>query len=218
MPKLIKMGGYDNEISHLDKVLPKSGITKGDLINYCKDIASIALPYYENRPLTMERCPNGIQKECFIQKEIPDYFPEWIERTKLAKKEGYIKQVLINNKATMIYLANQACITFHLALSKIDKIHYPSYLIFDLDPSIEDISLLKCVAKRVNELLDYLSLRGFIQTTGSHGFHVYVPLNRELTFEGVHAFAKKCAFYLAQAYPQEITIEQSKEKRGKRIF
>jgi len=219
MAEIVKITGHEIELSHLDKILfPKSEITKGDLINYYKDIAKKALPYYKNRPLTMERAPNGIQKESFIQKEIPDYFPKWIERTKLSKKDGQIEHVLVNNAATLVYVANQACITFHLTLSRADKIHYPSYLIFDLDPSTEDVPLLKEVAKQVNALMEDLGLKGFLQTTGSRGFHIYVPLKRDLTFEKVRGFAKKCAGYLALKYPEEMTIEQSKEKRGKRVL
>ncbi|OJW53299.1 MAG: hypothetical protein BGO67_00925 [Alphaproteobacteria bacterium 41-28] len=217
--KVIQIKGHKIELSHLDKVLfPKSEITKEELVNYYNNINSIVLPLYKNRPLTMERCPDGIDKQNFIQKDAPSYFPPWIDRYELKKEKGTIKQVLVNNAATLVYLANQACITFHLALSKVDKIHYPSYLIFDLDPSIEDIMLLKKVVKYVKELIDLLELKGFIKTTGSRGFHIYISLKREHTFEKVHDFAKVFATYLAKKYPQEITIEQSKARREKRVL
>lgn len=217
--KIIKIEKHKIELSNLDKVLfPKSRITKGDLINYYEKMSSIILPLYENRPLTMLRCPDGIHKQQFIQKEAPDYFPEWIDRYKLTKKGGQTEHALVNNKATLVYLANQACITFHVCLSKVDKIKYPSYLIFDLDPSTEDINLLKKVVGRVKELIDFLGLKGFLQTTGSRGFHIYVPLKRELTFTKIHHFAKEFAISLARKYPKEITIEQSKAKREKRVF
>jgi len=217
--KGIQIDGHIIDVSHLDKVLfPKSGITKEELVTYYNNISSMVLPLYENRPLTMQRCPDGIDKQNFIQKGVPDYFPPWIDRYKLTKEKGTIEQVLVNNAATMAYLANQACITFHLGLSQVDKIHYPNYLIFDLDPSIEDIVLLKKVVKYVKELIDHLELKGFIKTTGSRGFHIYIPLKREHTFEKVHDFAKVFATYLSKKYPQEITIEQSKSKREKRVL
>lgn len=216
---IIKIDKYEIEVSNLDKVLfPKSGITKGDLINYYRDIALHALPLYRNRPLTMQRCPDGIQRQNFMQKEIPDYFPSWIDHKVLSKKEGSVQHVLVNKAATFVYLANQTCITFHLGLSTIDKIDYPSYLLFDLDPSSKDLELLKQVAIHVKELADSLELKSFIQTTGSRGFHVYIPLKREFHFEQVHAFAKDFASTLVQQYPDKITIEQSKEKRGSRIY
>jgi bifunctional non-homologous end joining protein LigD len=216
---IIHVDAYEIEISNLKKVLfPKSGITKGELITYYHKIASRALPFYRDRPLTMQRCPDGIQHQNFMQKEIPHYFPSWIEQKELPKKEGSIRHALVNNAATFVYLANQACVAFHLGLSTIDKADYPSYLLFDLDPSSEDIGLLKQVALRVKELSDSLGLGSFIQTTGSRGFHIYIPLKRELPFEPVHSFAKEFASYLAEQYPDEITIEQSKEKRDVRIF
>lgn len=219
MTKVIKIDEYEIEVANLDKVLfPKSGITKGNLINYYSDIASLALSLYKDRPLTMQRCPDGIQRQSFMQKEIPDYFPSWIDQKELSKKDGSVRHVLVNKKATFVYLANQACITFHLGLSTIDKIDYPGYLLFDLDPSSEDLSLLKQVALYVKELNDSLGLTSFIQTTGSRGFHIYIPLKRDLPFERVHAFAKDFASHLAQKYPNEITIELSKEKRDTRVF
>ncbi len=217
--KRIKIGQHELEVSHLDKVFfPKSGITKGDLLSYYSDVASFAVPLYENRPLTMQRCPEGITKECFIQKEIPNYFPQWIDRFDIPKKEGHLTQALINKKETLVYLADQACITFHLGLSKVDKIHSPRYLIFDIDPSKEDEPLLKNVVKHIKDLIDLLDLKGFIQTTGSRGFHIYIPLKREFSFKRVHDFSKKFAAFLAHKYPDEITIEQSKAKRGKRVL
>jgi bifunctional non-homologous end joining protein LigD len=215
----IAINGYSIELSHLDKVFfPKSGLTKRDLVFYYKEIASIALPFYENRPLTMLRCPDGVNNQAFMQKEAPGYLPEWIDQYKITKKDGYVNHILVNKEATFVYLANQACITFHLGLSKIDKIHYPNYLILDIDPSEENALLLKSVIKRIKEVMDYLELQSFIQTTGSRGYHIYIPLQRRHSFKKTHEFAKNFATYLANKYPQEITIEQSKAKRGNRVF
>lgn len=217
--KTIKIGKHTIKCSQLDKIFfPKSGITKGDVISYYEDIAPFALPLYKDRPLTMQRSPDGIEGEIFIQKNIPSYFPKWIDYYDVSIKEDTLRQVLVNQEATLIYLANQACVTFHLGLSKIDKIRYPSYLIFDLDPSVDDIILLKNVVKHIKQLLDDLSVKAFIQTTGSRGFHIYIPLKREATFTASHAFSKKFATYLAQKHPQEISITQSKNKRGGKVF
>jgi len=217
--KVIEIEGHEIELSNLDKVFfPKSGITKGELINYYDDISSLVLPLYKDRLLTMLRCPDGIQEQQFIQKKIPAYFPKWIDRHTLSAEEKSLTQALVNSKASLIYIANQGCVSFHLNLSTIDKLKYPNYLIFDLDPSSEDLKLLKSVVNRVKDFLDNLGLKSFIQTTGSHGFHIYVPLKRDLDFDKIHLFAKECASYLAKEYPDEITIEQRKEKRGKRVL
>lgn len=217
--EVITLDGYEIGLKNLNKILfPQSGITKKDVINYYKDIAKIALPYYRNRPLTMQRCPNGILQQNFIQKNIPLYFPKWIDRWELPKKDGKVEYILANKPATLVYLANQACITCHLGLSEVNKINYPRYLLFDLDPSDENVALLKLVAKKIKAFSIDLGLTPYIQTTGSRGFHIYIPLDRTSPFEEVHVFARTFATFLSQKYPQEITIEQRKEERRNRIF
>lgn len=217
--KTVIIDGHEIELSNLDKILfPKSGLTKQDLISYYKDVAARALPFYKNRPLTMVRCPDGIDHQNFMQKEAPSYLPNWIDRYTMTKKDGHVRHVLVNNQATFVYLANQACISFHLALSCANKIHNPRLLLFDIDPSCEDMTLLKGVLKKVKELLDGLGLRGFLQTTGSRGFHVCVPLKPIHTFDQTHEFAKLFAQHLVQLYPQEMTTAQSKAKREQRVF
>src|SRR5256885_646247 len=126
---ITKIEGREIKLSNLNKVLfPQSGITKGGLITYYTEMSEWILPFYKNHPLTMWRCPDGINHQQFYQKAIPEYFPDWVERFKLSKKGGYTEHVLINNKATIVYLANQACITFHLNLAQINKPNYPNYL------------------------------------------------------------------------------------------
>ena len=108
----IKSGRYSIEITHSDKVLfGKSGITKNDLINYYQTIAPIMVPYCDDRPISMQRFPNGITEEGFFQKEAGDYFPTWITRVAIPKQtDGVVHYVVIDKPATLIYLANQGCI------------------------------------------------------------------------------------------------------------
>ncbi len=215
--KIVNIDGHEIALSNLDKVFfPESVITKGDVISFYEDISPLMLPFCKNRFLTMWRCPDGIQAQQFVQKNASPYFPKWIKRRAL-KQEG-IKYVLLNDTAALIYLANQACVSFHITLSKVEKSHYPTYLIFDLDPSGADLMVLKKVVKMVKALLDELGLPSFIQTTGSHGFHIYVPLKQDTTFKKAHDFVKACAQYLINKHPEFITIEQRKNKRGNRVL
>lgn len=219
MSTRVKIGGHEVELSHLDKVwFPQSGITKGDVLAYYDDMSSLILPLYKDHALTMLRCPDGIKGEQFMQKNVPDYFPEWIETYTVPKDDGQTKYALVNNKATLLYIANQGCISFHLSLSKVDKFKYPCYLIFDFDPSVPDLKLLKKVVKWTKELMDELGLPAFLQTTGSEGFHIYVPLKREVTNDESLAFAKECGRHLVKEHPHEITIEMKKDKRGDKVF
>lgn len=211
--------GHTIGLSNLDKVLfPQSGITKGDLVEYYRRIAQVALPHYRDRPLTMQRFPDGIGKDGFYQKDIPDYFPDWIDRVRLDKEGGTVTHAVANNSATLVYLANQGCVTPHLGLARRDKPDHPDRLIFDLDPSDDNIDTLRTAAESVKSALDRVSLGSFIQTTGSRGVHIVVPLDRSAAFDDVRAFARALMQHTAEANPDLLTIEQRKDKRGKRVF
>ncbi len=217
----IRCGRYVIETSHEDKILfTPTPITKGALINYYTAIASVMLPYMKNHPLTMLRYPNGIDHEGFYQKDTPDYFPSWIDRITIKKKEGgSTTYVVCNNKATLVYLANQSCITPHLWLSRADKLDYPDRMIFDIDPAERtNFSTVRMVALRLKKILEDLDLTPFAMTTGSHGMHVIVPLNRRANFDTVRTFARTVAEILVADDPKNITLELNKAKRKNRIF
>lgn len=216
----IKVGRYSIETSREDVILfPESGLTKGDLINYYKRIAPIMLPYVKNRPISMQRFPNGIDDESFYQKDAPDYFPPWISRAPIAKHEGgHVNYVVINNEATLVYLANQACIVVHIWLSKIDKIDKPDRMIFDLDPSGSDFSEIRKAALMFHDFLSELGLEPFAMTTGSRGIHVVVPLLRQHPFDWVRSCAQDIGTVFVNRHPRMFTMEIRKEKRETCIF
>lgn len=217
----IKSGRYTIEISNSDKILfGKSGVTKGDLVEYYQKIAPLMLPYCENRPISMHRFPNGIHHEGFFQKEAGSYFPEWITRISIPKEsDGVVHYVVIDKPATLIYLANQGCITPHIWLSRTDNIHKPDRMIFDLDPAdFHSFADVQHVAKELKKILDECGLPTFCMLTGSRGAHIIVPLKRLHTFDEVRTFAHDVAKLLAQQFPQLITVTLHKASRGKRVF
>lgn len=216
-----EFGDHSFEVSNLDKVFfPKEGYTKGDLIEYYEKISDTILPYLKDRPLTMIRFPNGIDDKRFYQKDEPDYFPKWIKTKSVSKKEGgKTNYVVCNDKETLVYLANQACVTPHIWLSKIDKIEKPDRLIFDLDPSNGDFSEVKTAAKQVKKLLeDELGLLVFVMTTGSRGLHVVAPIKPKKTFDEVREFAQEAAKYLESQHPDTMTTAVRKNKREDKLF
>ena len=221
MEQEIKFGRKSFEVSSLDKVFfPKEGYTKGDLIEYYEKIADTMLPYLKDRPVTMIRFPNGIEDKQFYQKDAPDYFPDWI-KTKAIKKQdgGKTSYVVCNDKATLVYLANQACITPHIWLSRKDKPDYPDRMIFDLDPSKDNFDEVKDAARKIRKLLEsQLGLPVFIMTTGSRGLHVVVPIKRTKKFDEVREFAQKAARYLEKQYPDPMTTAARKNKREDKLF
>ncbi len=218
----MNFGKYSVKISNEKKIFfPKSKITKGDLIDYYNKIADVMIPHIKDRPVSMLRLPDGLKGETFFQKDASDYFPKWIVTKKVKKKGGYVNHVICNNQATLVYLANQACITPHVWLSKIKKLNYPDRLIFDLDPPGKkiDFNSVKKAAKIFYKFLTKeLELNTYLMTTGSRGLHVVIPINARENFDTVREFGQNIAKVISNRHPKELTIEVRKNKRKGRIF
>lgn len=209
------------KVTNPEKILfPKSKITKGEFFDYHEKIAKKMLPWMKGRPISMLRFPNGIKGEIFYQKNISEYFPNWIKSCTVAREAGKsIRMVICNDADTLLYLANQVC-TPHLWLSHSDKLNYPDRLIFDFDPpSKDDFPLVKQAAYECKAFVEKkLGLKSFLMTTGSKGLHVVIPIKREYTFVEVRSFAKKIAVYLEMQNPDQYTTELNIKKRKGRLF
>jgi bifunctional non-homologous end joining protein LigD len=217
----IRLGGHSVKLSNTGKVLfPADGVTKGDLIGYYRDVASSMVPYLRDRPLVMARHPDGIDGERIFQKNVPDYFPDWVKRVKLPKRDGEVLHAVCDNAATLVYLANQACIEPHIFLSRIDRLDAPDQIVFDLDPPDPSrFADARRAALQLRHVLEEeLELTTFVKTTGGKGLHVHVPLDRGAAFDDVRGVARQIAQTLAEAHPDEMTTEQRKDKRGDRLF
>lgn len=215
----ITFGTISVQTSSHDKILfPEDGITKGELIEYYRRIADVMVPHLRRRPLNMRRFPNGIGQSGFFQQEMPDYFPEWIDRIEVDKEGGRIVHVLCDKPATLVYLANQNMITPHVWLSRVEHLHRPDQVIFDLDPSSDDFSAVRDAAKVIRKAFEERGLKAYLMTTGSRGVHVRAPIRPEHPFDAVRAFAREIANELTAAYPDALTIEQRKKKRLGRIY
>jgi bifunctional non-homologous end joining protein LigD len=217
--EILRVDGHEVDITRPEKVLfPEDGITKGDLIRYYQRISPWMLPHLEGRPLALQRFPDGIDKPGFFQKAAAAYYPGWIKKVTVQKEGGTVKHVVCDDVATLVYLANQACITPHIWLSRIDKLQFPDQMIFDLDPSTEDFAAVIDAALALKGVLDDLELPAYIRATGSRGLHVAVPLNREQDFDAVRAFARSVAEIIVARDPSRYTLEQYKSKRRGRVF
>ena len=215
----LEVGGRAVPVSSPGKLLfPDDGITKADLAGYYARIAETMLPHLKCRPISMLRYPDGIEGESFFQKDVPDYFPDWIRRAEVEKEGGTLEMMIAEEPAALVYLASQACITPHVWLSLIDRPQRPDRLIFDFDPSGDDFGPVREGARRMRELLEELDLVPFVMTTGSRGLHVTVPLDRSADFDAVRAFARGCAELLVARRPDHLTVEHRKAKRGGRVY
>lgn len=216
-----RVGGIPVQLSHLDKVFfPDDGISKGDLVGYYEQMAPRIIRYLRDRPLVMERYPDGITGQRLVQKNVPGYFPGWVTRAEVRKQGGVVSHVVGDKPATLVYLANQACIELHVFLSSLAALDRPDQLVFDLDPPDEAGFSQACRhALNLRELLEgELGLAAFVKTTGGKGLHVHVPLRPERDFDAVRGFAREVAAVLASRHPRELTLEQRREQRGQRIY
>jgi bifunctional non-homologous end joining protein LigD len=218
---VLRIGSREIALSHLDKEYFPGQYTKEDVIDYYRRIAPVMLPHLRGRPVSMQRYPDGITGQSFFQKEIPDYFPEWISRATFARRNGgRITHVLTNDVATLVYLAGQGCLVPHVWLSRADKPEIPDRLIFDLDPpDAAAFSRVKKAAFLLRDLLeDELGLVSVPMLTGSRGVHVLVPLRRRAPFDRVRALAGETAAILVRRHPDLVTVEHRKAKRGACIY
>jgi bifunctional non-homologous end joining protein LigD len=207
------------KVSRPDKVLfPDDGITKGDLAAYYEGVAKPMLRHIRGRPISMQRFPDGIGKHGFFHKDVPDHFPDWIRRVEVPKKNGTVTHALVCDARTLVYLADQACITPHVWLSRADRLEQPDRLVFDLDPSNGSFGDVRRAARSIGELVQELGLSPFAMTTGSRGLHVWVPLRREAGFDDVRRFARDLGRVMVDRVPDALTLEARKQKRGDRIL
>ena len=204
------------------KVLwPQAGYTKGDLIDYYEQMADWLLPYLKDRPLSLNRFPNGIDGGSFFQKETPEHAPDWIETVLVESKhrdEVETRFVLCNDRSTLLYLANQAAIELHPWSSRRGALESPDWAILDLDPTTGDFSLVVRVARAAEELLGELGLRPYLKTSGAKGLHIYIPLVAGYTYEQVRMFCEGVARLIAIREPALATIERSKPRRDGKVY
>ncbi|NLO06676.1 MAG: ATP-dependent DNA ligase [candidate division WS1 bacterium] len=218
----MKIGGHDIDISSREKVFfPDAGLTKGDVIDYYDAIADTIIPHIRRYGVSMQRFPDGLQGGSFYNKNTPDYFPDWIRTVTVPKREGGSYDApIVDSRAALIYLADQAVLTPHLYLARTDDLEHPDRMIYDLDPpeGTEDFSAVRQAALDVRSVLEEVDLSGWIMTTGSKGFHVVVPLDRSADYDQVRDFARSVATVLLRRHQDRYTLEQRKAKRAGRVF
>lgn len=223
--RTVRAGRRTVEIHRPDKVLFPGGgggdapeYTKADLVDYVRSVAPYMLPHLRGRPLMLERHPDGVGGGRFMQKNTPEHYPEWIGRVEVPKEGGTVLHTLCEDTATLVYLADQACLTLHRWLSRTRAPDRPDRLVVDLDPAGDDFPAVRRAAHRVRELLDELGLPSAPMTTGSRGVHVVVPLNGRHGFDEVREFARDLADLLAREHPDELTTAARKKERGDRLY
>lgn len=199
-------------------LFPDDGITKGELASYYEAIAPVMLPHIRNRPVTMERYPAGIGKKGFMQKDVSKGFPEWLMRVEVPKKDGTVNHPLVTDVRSLLWLANQNCITPHVWVSRAPKVFQPDICVFDLDPAADEPERLRLAALMLRDVLLELGLPSWVKTSGSKGFHIAVPVDSKTGSGDVNRFAYGVARLLIKRDPENLTLEFSKADRAGRIL
>jgi bifunctional non-homologous end joining protein LigD len=214
----VTVDGHALKLSNWDKVLfPQTGFTKGDLIAYYARIAPAVLPHLHNRPLTLKRYPGGVDAPFFYEKNSPSHRPEWVQTARV----GDIDYTLVQDRATLVWLANLADVELHtsLSLAGAGGLGSPTMLVFDLDPG-PPATVVECceVALVLRGLFAALGLQSVAKVSGSKGMQVYVPLNADVTYAQTKPFARRVAEALAQRLPELVVSRMSKTLRPGRVF
>ena len=207
------------DLSNLDKVLfPDDDVMKAEVIEYYLKLAPTMLNHIRGRALSMIRFPDGIYGEQFFQKHRPDWTPDWIDYKRLGQ-ERLKEYVVAREEATLVWLANLACLEIHQIHSFSDKSDKPDYIVYDLDPPEEgyDFEDLKPVAFKLKELLERYNYHVFVKTTGGKGLHLVTPIETNYSFEECFQAAKKVASDFIQRN-DETTLHIKKESRKGRVL
>jgi bifunctional non-homologous end joining protein LigD len=217
----LTIDGHRLKFTNLNKVLfPKDGYTKRDLLNYYDAVAHLILPHLKDRPLSLKRYPNGIDAEYFFQKDMPANQGSWLRKVKIwsehtdsKKRAGPIHYVFADNRASLLYLTNLACIDQNPWMSRVDSIDSPDFVLIDLDPYECGYDKIVEAALLVRNVLDSIGMTGYPKTTGGDGMHIYVPLEPVYTYEQSRTFAELLARLVIAERPGLFTTPRSVAQR-----
>ncbi len=225
MPKtsqLTQVGKRKLELSNLDKVLyPADRILKAELIEYYLKIAPTILAHLKGRPLSLVRYPDGIDGERFFQKNRPEWAPQWIEHVVLGAgdKGETVDYIIATEDASLVWLANLACIELHQMHCRSPLFNRPDYFVFDLDPPEEfEFQKLVSIALDLKDLIENFGYHPFVKTTGRKGLHIVVPIEQKWTFDEVFKTAKELAELFVKSHSQSTTMFIKKEFRKGRVL
>lgn len=214
----VRIGGA--VITNPDKLFwPDDGLTKLDLAQFYSRISSQILPWMKGRAVTLERCPEGMRKTCFFQKQAPANLPPDVPTVAIhaPTADRDIDYIVGGTRKTLLTLVNLGCIAMHVMDSRIDQLDKPDWLAFDLDPADGFPSAARAALLLRDRLEDH-GLESFVKTSGGRGLHVFVPLRRGATQDQVRAYAAAIAGEMAAGHPALVTVESRKARRRAPVY
>jgi bifunctional non-homologous end joining protein LigD len=205
--------------TRLGKVLwPDDGFTKGDLVHYALAISPWALPYLKDRPLAVERWPDGITGHAFFQKHAPAHTPSWVRTEVLKGEEGAERCFVCDDADTLVWLANLAAIPLHVWSARVKTLDTPDWCILDLDPKKAPFAHVVTLALAARGLCKELGLPAHVKATGSSGLHVLIPLGCQLEHRASVALAQLLSEVLVRRHPGIATVARNPRARGAKVY
>jgi bifunctional non-homologous end joining protein LigD len=208
-------------LSNLQKVFwPDEGYTKGDLIEYYREISPWLLPYLKDRPIVMARYPDGIAGKSFYQKDAPSFAPSWLRTVRIWSEgtEREIDYFVCDDVESLLYVANLGSIPLHVWASRVESLERPDWSILDLDPKGAPFSHVVEVARAIHDLCEEIEMPAFIKTSGATGLHVLLPLGGQCTYTESRTLAEILAKVVERQLPKISTTVRSVGARGGRVY
>ncbi|MFL6003846.1 MAG: non-homologous end-joining DNA ligase [Nocardioides sp.] len=227
----VDVEGRTLKISNLDKVLyPRTGTTKGEVLNYYAQIAPVLLPHLKDRAVTRIRWPHGVADKSFFEKNTPAGTPSWVRTAKVpttgsrgsSRFGDHLVFPIVDDLATLTWLVNLAALELHVhqwTVNRTGRPRNPNRLVVDLDPG-EPAGLQECcqVALMVRSRLADRDLEARAVTSGSKGLHLYAALPGKLNSDETTGLAKEVAEELQKEHPKLVTATMTKSRRSGKVF
>ena len=208
-------------LSNLDKVFwPEEGYTKGDLVGYYEAIAPWLLPYLRDRPVVLDRYPDGIHGKSFFQKNAPDFAPDWLRTEAIWSEETGDETLyfVCDNVESLLYLVNMGSIPLHVRSSRLQSLQAPDWCVLDLDAKDAPFAHVIEVARTIRELCAAIELPAFAKTSGATGMHVLVPMGSGSTHEQGRMLAELLARVVVARVPEIASVARSAAERPGQVY
>lgn len=205
--------------SNLAKVYwPAEGYTKGDLVAYYAAVAEVLLPHLRDRPLHLNRFPDGIDGKSFYQREVKEGSPSWLRTVPIPHDGAMVPHHVVDDLDALLHVVNLGSIDLHPWLSRVGSLDAPDWAVLDLDPKSAPFADVVRIARAAGKLLRGIGLRPLLKTSGKSGMHVFVPLQPGYTYEHSRMFLEAIARVLVRELPDIATVERLPENRGGKVY
>ena len=212
--------GFPFQPTHLDKIFfPQHKYTKGDLFTYYEDMAEYILPYLKDRPLSLNRMPDGIKGPSFFQKN-NEHLPDWVPSTDIFSESNNedLHWIVGGQLETLLYLVQLGSIEINPWNSRVGHLDHPDWIVIDLDPEGVTFNDVIEVAKTVHEATNEWTVPTCPKTSGKTGIHIYIPMGAEYTYEQAKNLAHLIVLEVNRRQPKLTSVERNPDKRKHRIY